>query len=88
MVGCYLSAISNNDSWYILEGDERIYIDGAKTPIVHGTGLEDYFNGAWYYSGLSDLPLCGLLEKAAMRTDQYRFHLPERIGLKRNRFFI
>ncbi|MEM7395982.1 MAG: glycoside hydrolase family 172 protein, partial [Verrucomicrobiota bacterium] len=79
LVGCYLNAISATDSWFILEGDERIFVDGRKKPVVHGTGLEDFFNGAWYYTGLSDLPLCGLLEKAAMRTDQYRFLLADRL---------
>ncbi len=29
----------------ILEGWERILIDGADEPNVHGTGGEDYFNG-------------------------------------------
>jgi hypothetical protein len=62
-------------SWNILEGDDSFFIDGEKVPSLHGTGLEDYFNGAWYYYGLFDLPLHGLLEKAAMNTCQYRFHL-------------
>lgn len=32
-----------------LEGDERVYIDGAKTPRLHGTGTEDFYNGGWYF---------------------------------------
>jgi len=34
-----------------LEGDERIYIDGAQEPRLHGTGAEDYFNSGFYYAG-------------------------------------
>jgi hypothetical protein len=29
------------------EGDEKIYIDGEKTPSIWGTGTEDYFLSAW-----------------------------------------
>ncbi|MFC1462446.1 glycoside hydrolase family 172 protein [Verrucomicrobiota bacterium] len=74
-VGCYLSAIGTDGTWNILEGDESIRVDQETTPSIHGTGLEDYFNGAWYYSGIFDLPLHGLVEKAPIRTDQYRFHI-------------
>jgi hypothetical protein len=31
------------------EGDERIYEDGNLTPAMHGTGMEDFFNGGWGY---------------------------------------
>jgi hypothetical protein len=74
-VGCYLIALGMDGSWNILEGDESFYRDGGSTPVHRGTGLEDYFNGGWYYQGLVELPLHGLLEKAVMRTAQYRFHL-------------
>lgn len=57
------------------------------TPTLHGTGLEDYFSGAWYYFGIFDLPLHGLVEKAAMSTDQYRFHLLDAVPFKR-KFFL
>jgi len=76
-VGCYLIALGMDGGWNILEGDESFYRDGSKTPCCLGTGLEDYFNGGWYYYGLFELPLHGLLEKAAMRTAQYRFHLTD-----------
>jgi len=74
-VGCYLLAHGTDGSWFMLEGDEVIRADGKSGAVWHGTGLEDYFNGAWYYSGLFTLPLHGLVEKAAMRTAQYRFHM-------------
>jgi len=78
-VGCYLVGRGIDGSWNILEGDESFRIDGEATPSLHGTGLEDYFNGAWYYYGLFDLPTHGLLEKAAMNTCQYRFHIGDPI---------
>jgi hypothetical protein len=31
-----------------LEGDSRWYIDGRRTPLVVGTGTEEYFNWGWY----------------------------------------
>ena len=76
-VGCFLSAIGMDGTWNILEGDESVRINGEAEPSMHGTGLEDYFNGGWYYAGLYDLPLQGLVEKAPIRTDQYRLHLPD-----------
>jgi hypothetical protein len=77
--GCYLVALGSDGSWNILEGDERFYRDGELRPVHVGTGLEDYFNGGWYYYGLMERPFHGLLEKAAMRTAQYRFHIPDPI---------
>jgi len=79
LVSCYLSCYATEPNWYILEGDDLIYRDGEMKASMNGTGLEDYFNGAWYYTGLSDLPWSGLLEKAAMRTSQYRVHGPDKI---------
>ena len=83
-IGCHLVAIGMDGSWNILEGDESVYVDGEATPSIHGTGLEDYFSGAWYYTGIFDLPLHGLVEKAPIRTDQYRFHILDRIGFKKS----
>lgn len=33
-----------------LEGDERVYVDGAQSPTVHGTGSEDFYEGGWYFN--------------------------------------
>ena len=86
-VGCYLVAIGTDGTWNILESDESMFLDGEAMPSVHGTGLEDYFNGAWYYSGIFDRQVHGLVEKAAMRTAQYRFHLSDAVAF-RNRYFM
>jgi len=78
----YLTTHSNDDDWFILEGDERMFVNGSFRPQWTGTGLEDYFNGAWYYTGLSDQPFAGLIEKAAMDTSQYRIHQPDPISFE------
>ena len=83
-VGCYLTALGMDGGWNILEGDEFFYRDGAPAPVHHGTGVEDYFNSGWYYFGLFELPLHGLLEKAAMRTSQYRFHLTDPVTFRKD----
>ncbi|TDE09887.1 glycoside hydrolase family 172 protein [Jiangella asiatica] len=33
-----------------LEGDERVHVDGAASPQLHGTGTEDFYEGAWYFA--------------------------------------
>ncbi len=83
-VGCFLSAIGQDGSWNILEGDECLKPDPGEQPPQLGTGLEDYFNGAYYYTSLFDLPLHGLIEKGAMRTDQYRFHLLDAVPFNKS----
>jgi hypothetical protein len=43
-----------------LEGDERYTPDGLRTPLVQGTGTEDYYNGGWYFNrGIFSLPTHG-----------------------------
>ncbi len=32
-----------------LEGDERVYVDGSASPAVYGTGVEDFFNGGFFF---------------------------------------
>ncbi|TWD82427.1 DUF2961 family protein [Kribbella amoyensis] len=33
-----------------LEGDERVYVDGERTPAIYGTGTEDYYESGWYFN--------------------------------------
>jgi hypothetical protein len=48
------------DSRRYLEGDERVYVDGSRTPQIHGTGTEDFYEGGWYFNrGTFSLPLNG-----------------------------
>ena len=84
-VGCSMTVESGERSFMILEGDETIRVDGRKDPLCRGTGLEDYFNGAWYYfRGLSDFPWHGLLERVPYRTLQYRFHVKDSVPFERS----
>lgn len=73
-VGCILSATSFDKSWWLLEGDEFMSVDGEPIPSWRGTGLEDYFNGGWYYGSAIIRPFNGLPMKAHFRTIQYRLH--------------
>lgn len=81
-VGCNLSIHNRTDGWWG-EGDDMIYIDGSEKPILHGTGSEDYFCGAWCYGpAFSDLflgcPLRGEHKKNAL-WNVYRYHLTDPI---------
>ena len=78
-VGCILAVTSMDRSWWILEGDEVMYVDGQSFPTWHGTGLEDYFNGGWYYQNVLIRPLHGLVFKAPFRIVQYRTHLVDSV---------
>ena len=79
-VGCFLGVTSEDKSWWILEGDDVMRVDGRK---IEGTGLEDYFNGGWYYRGCSFAPLSGILDRYPFRTAQYRFHLNDPVHFSR-----
>lgn len=71
-------------SWNILEGDELFTVDQDAKCAFYGTGLEDYFNGGWYYNGGTFLaPLSGVTDRSAVKTAQYRFHLDAPIPFKK-----
>jgi hypothetical protein len=43
-----------------LEGDERVLADGARSPLLHGTGTEDLYLAGWYYNrGPFSTPFAG-----------------------------
>ncbi|MGW3350293.1 DUF2961 domain-containing protein [Nonomuraea rubra] len=43
-----------------LEGDERVHVDAALTPQLHGTGAEDFYESGWYFNrGTFSNPLNG-----------------------------
>ena len=83
-VGCNMSMQGRTpfDFWF-LEGDEMIYVDGeSHPPAIHGTGTEDYFNSAWYFSkGTFSAPFHGLTIKDPLRSRiaAYRFQLEDPI---------
>ncbi len=68
------------------EGDDMMYIDGAEMPTLIGTGLEDYFCGAWNFNLLNreyDFPYFGYSRKGNAHPDytgrhsMYRFHIED-----------
>ena len=56
---CQLPNVPGLDGAH-LEGDERIAFDGGRWPALHGTGLEDFFSGGFYFiRGAFGLPTHG-----------------------------
>jgi Protein of unknown function (DUF2961) len=41
--------IPNGNMRAYLEGDERVYVDGAASPVLYGTGTEDFYESGWYF---------------------------------------
>jgi hypothetical protein len=77
-VGVIIACLQNQwGGWN--EGDEMIWIDGEKEPRIHGTGGEDYFNGAWGFKDRYATPAVGLIEftgyQPGSRSAMYRWHL-------------
>lgn len=64
-VGCHINIDALSPGWWG-EGDDMFFIDGESwPPTIHGTGTEDYFNGAWNYNEV----------KRAFWTPYYGYHL-------------
>ncbi len=40
-----------------LEGDEQVYLDGSAEPLLHGTGVEDFIGGGFYFRGTDSVPM-------------------------------
>lgn len=89
-VGCCLSMQGkpkNNLSF--LEAPEHIYIDTEEhsKPTIVGTGLEDYFNGGWYFrEGTFDGMYHGVPIKDPLRSmiTMYRFHENDAINFEKS----
>jgi hypothetical protein len=81
------ASYAGDPSRFYLEGDERIYIDGAATPSIHGTGSEDFFNGGFYFHrGPYTQPMSGntahIADGTTDRTAAYRFFLQDVIPFR------
>lgn len=53
--GHYVGVVLNTEgatpqsNFHFLEGNTKFYVDGEESPSLEYTGLEDYYQGAWYY---------------------------------------
>lgn len=92
-VGDLLYVEQNANSFYMLEGDDVITVDGTTT--LNGTGLEDAYNGGAYYNWVAVIPdepegpypqsatrpLNGILyvnrQTGLSRADQYRWRIAD-----------
>jgi hypothetical protein len=84
-VGCVLAFDSPLDNWILLEGDEKIYVDGESFPSLHGTGTEDHFNGGFYFTqGAFSFPFhgCSVLNVSTRQMSAYRFHVSDPIPFR------
>lgn len=89
-VGCVLGFDNPQDNWVLLEGDEKIYVDGESFPSLHGTGTEDYFNGGFYFtSGVFSFPFhgCSVLNTTTREMSAYRFHVSDPIPFRSSIIF-
>jgi hypothetical protein len=73
---------SSDNGQYFLEGDERYWADGQRSPTIQGTGTEDYYNGGWYFkNGPFSLPTHGLADEfygpAGLTLVMYRQHVAD-----------
>jgi hypothetical protein len=72
----------------LMEGWESIYVDGEDSPSVIGTGTEDFFNGAWYYTvdGTFTTPHYGCLVRdyARGRVAAYRYEINSPISFTKS----
>ncbi|TAH37917.1 MAG: DUF2961 domain-containing protein [Planctomycetota bacterium] len=90
-VGCVLSVhnlrLTEQHNWYG-EGDDMIFIDGEEHPSLHGTGTEDYFNGAWCPSQAYCGPYAGITLPGGVnyggRSSMYRFHVEDPVMFERH----
>ena len=71
----------------ILEGWEKIQVDGEEKPSILGTGTEDYFNSGFYYSnGTYSAPYWGCTVRSypQARCASYRFHVQDPISFQKS----
>jgi hypothetical protein len=82
-VGTIVTVLANSDGWWG-EGNDEWFVDGAKKPVITGTGSEDYFCGAWDFGKAFWTPYFGVTyydnadfggEKRGIQNTVYRWHV-------------
>ncbi|MFD6162502.1 glycoside hydrolase family 172 protein [Nocardia sp. NPDC060256] len=90
MSGRHVDTAMGKDAVF-MEGDEKVYVDGATIPQLHGTGTEDFYEGGWFfdYGKRYTLPLTG--QPTVRMTDDrcpdycataYRLMLADAVGYR------
>lgn len=83
-------AVQQNQAGWFGEGDDMFFIDGETQPSINGTGTEDYFNGAWDFSGQpfafmhNGAPLIVDAEQIGGRYCLYRWHTESPIPFEKS----
>jgi len=87
-VGCALSVQGREPNYLgFLEAPEYFFLDGDEKPTFTGTGLEDYFNGGWYFrEGEFSAPYHGAPLKDPLRSmiSMYRFHDRDAVNFEKS----
>ncbi|MBI3667141.1 MAG: DUF2961 domain-containing protein [Acidobacteria bacterium] len=72
LMGITLGILQNQEYW-AGEGDDFIFVDDENTPVIIGTGSEDYICGAWDFGGRdSAIPFAHLYNGAPFITSAER----------------
>jgi hypothetical protein len=91
-VGTMLAWTALSNGWWG-EGEIKFYIDGDKEyPTICGTGLEDYFGGAWgfddpsreYSTPFLGVPLVHRVPLEVNKYDLYRWHILDPIRFEKD----
>lgn len=92
LIGVTLGVVQNSENW-LGEGDDMVFVDDETKPVINGTGLEDYFNGAWDFGGrdgavafshlYNGAPLIANPEHTGGRYCFYRWHADNPITFTR-----
>ena len=92
LMGVTLGVMQNAENWFG-EGDEMIFIDDENSPVITGTGTEDYFCGAWDFGGkdtaiafahlYNGAPYIAIPERTGGRYCLYRWHADDPVTFSR-----
>jgi hypothetical protein len=83
-------AVQQNQEGWFGEGDDMIFIDGDPLPTINGTGTEDYYNGAWDFSGRpfdflhNGAPYIVDAERIGGRYCLYRWHIESPLAFEKS----
>jgi hypothetical protein len=94
LIGVSQSVLQNQSGW-MGEGDEMIFIDNDRFPAINGTGTEDYFNGGWNFGAgpfaymYNGAPYIVDPERIGGRYCMYRWHIDNPVRFQKSlRFTI